>query len=81
MSTQEAIKVFVEKCPDLRLVSGFEYTSMYVFNAAPKGRELAHRKNPTFNTLYSVNKTTGEIGVFNPRNMPLDEYRAGKKLF
>lgn len=81
MTVPEARKIFVRKFPQLKIVSGVEYASIYVFNAIRKDQKLGTGMHTQFDTLYSVDKKSGEIMSFNPLHMPIEEYKQGKKLF
>lgn len=69
----EVIKVY----PQFEISSCYEYDSRFVFEIRQNGVEST---DPQFDSLISVDKTTGEVGVFNPMDIPLEEYKAGVRI-
>ena len=69
----ELIKVY----PQFNIVACYEYDSRFVFEIRQNGVENA---DPQFDSLISVMKDTGEVDVFNPMDISLDEYNAGVRV-
>lgn len=78
MELQEAIQLFKAKFPDRKIISGYEYDSLFVFSVVSK--ETSVENEEFFDCQSSVNKKTGEILTFQPWNISIDEYRRGKKI-
>lgn len=80
MIFKDAYGLFLNTYKELEALACYEYDSCFVFNAVPK--KLANSKDAEtmFDSLYSVNKSTGKISTFKPFDMPIEEYRNGKKI-
>lgn len=74
MTANDAYFELIKVYPQFNIVSCYEYASRFVFEIRQNG---VKNTNPQFNSLMSVDKNTGEIDVFNPMDMPIDEYDAG----
>lgn len=70
MNAKDAYNRVMRKYPKTQIVSCYEYTTLFVFGT----------DNDAIDGLVSVNKTTGEVRDFKPFYIPVDEYRAGKKI-
>lgn len=79
MNLKEATKLFTTKYPNQKILSIYEYDSVYVFSSAPKNSKATSDEG-LFDCQTSVNKKTGKIQTFQPWNIPIDEYKRGKKL-
>lgn len=79
MVGKEAYNLFTDKHSNLDVLTGYEFDSVFVFNAKPKNVTL--KENDTiFDYSFSVDKKTGEIKAFQPFFIPIEEYRNGKEI-
>lgn len=76
MTPIEAIK----RLPNgLIAVSCIEYDDIFIFQAIPD--EYKHEDlSEISDCLYSVDKSTGVVDVFDPTSMPADKFRSGKNV-
>ena len=75
MEMNEA-KELLESSKDVRVTYGVPFKNLYVFGFKDKNGEV-----PLIGGLYTVNKDTKEIGVFNPINYSASEYAEYNKFF
>lgn len=76
MTANEAYKVFNKKYPEIFIGKCYDYKTRFVFVI-----ESENGKNSDlFDNLMCVIKSTGEVLNFKPFDIPLEEYRAGKKV-
>lgn len=80
MNAKTAYKILVDVAPNRKVVSCYEYESVFVFDTQPANYKPANEYDAVFDGAYSVDKTTREVLVFQPFNMPLEEYERGKKV-
>jgi hypothetical protein len=81
MVLNDAYTIFLDTYKEeLKALSCYEYSSCFVFNAVPKNLANSKDASTMFDSLYSVNKSTGKIGTFKPFDMPIEEYRNGHKV-
>lgn len=78
MNAFEAYKLFVKKIPlnNKVVIRCFEYNSMFTFEL---GRS-EHTNKSMLGSVYCVDKQTGKVGVFQPFDISLVEYNAGKEV-
>lgn len=77
---EDAMNALFKARPDLAPVECTEYDSLFVFKALTDEQKSAGNVNELYDILYGVNKKTGVVAVFNPMNIPADEYKNGKKV-
>ena len=53
----------------------FEYKTVFAFELKRKGDD-----RPLFDSVFSVNKETKKVGVFQPFLISLEEYKSGKEI-
>ena len=63
-----------------RIVKGYEYDSLYVFEIAPKGLKQTESNEPLLDSLVAVDKKTGRPRAFKPFDISPDEYKRGKQI-
>lgn len=80
MIVQEAYRKFTQQRKDLVVESCHEYDSCFVFQAVPREYASVKEAGEVFDSLYAVDKNSGEITPFKPFDMPLDEYNRGKRI-
>lgn len=78
MDAKEAYKLLMNKKPKSIIVSCFEYDTIFVFDIASS--KTNGETIEVFDSLYSVNKYTGEIRNFKPIDIPIEEYETGEKI-
>lgn len=74
MTANDAYFELIKVYPQFNIVACYEYDSRFVFEIRQNGAES---DEPQFDSLISVMKDTGEVNVFNPMDIPLDEYNTG----
>lgn len=74
MTANDAYFELIKVYPQFNIVACYEYDSRFVFEIRQNGVES---DEPQFDSLMSVDKTTGEVSVFNPMDMTVEEYEAG----
>lgn len=74
-----AHSVFKIHFPALEAIDCYEYSSVYVFQAAKPGTPVDVAKK-AFNNLFFVDKQTSVVKVFQPFHISKEEYRAGKRI-
>ena len=77
MTVQRAFAQVVTKHPNMKVWSATEFDSAFAFCLVPQNYDS---NEPPLTGLIGVDKKTGKDFHFNPINMPLDEYKRGKKL-
>lgn len=77
MTANDAYFELIKVYPQFNIVACYEYDSRFVFEIRQNGVES---DEPQFDSLISVDKTIGEVGVFNPMDIPLEEYKAGVQV-
>lgn len=75
MTAKEAYKLLQPRLTNKKVVKCTEYDSVFVFQVAPEG--FTKDPNKLADCNRSVNKTTGQVKVFQPFDIPLAEYRRG----
>lgn len=80
MTASEAYNKFISENDNLVVLSCYEYDSCFVFEAVPSNRANTDAQHMVFDSQIAVNKTSGEIAVFKPFDVPIDEYKRGKKI-
>lgn len=80
MNVQESYKKLTEKFPERIVLSCYEYESCFVFQVVDKKYADVENANEVLDSLFSVDKKTGEIAAFKPFNIPADEYKRGKRI-
>ena len=80
ITVQEAYRTLTSELRGMSALSCHEYDSRYVFNAVPTRYADDKDADRRFDTLYSVDKKTGEIKRFTPMDIPLGEYKRGKRI-
>ncbi len=66
--------------PSYIIDSVYDYGDILVFNLIPNDYVIKHQDEGPLNRSFSINKTTKEIKAFFPFDIPLDQYRSGKKI-
>ena len=77
MTANDAYYELIKVYPQFNIISCYEYDSRFVFEINQNGVDS---DKPEFDSLMSVDKTTGEVSMFNPMDIPLDEYEAGVRI-
>jgi hypothetical protein len=77
MDCKEAYAKLMTIVSGLKAQSCYEYKDIFAFHMVPMNFEKGER---LLNCSYSVNKTTGQVRDFKPFHIPIDEYKAGKKI-
>jgi hypothetical protein len=80
MTAKEAYNIFRKIRKDLVTISCHEYKTAFVFQAIPPKYVGTEEANKVFDSLYSIDKNTGQCRGFNPMLMPIEEYRNGKRV-
>lgn len=76
MDAKTAYLMLTEAYPNTNIIGCVEYDSIFVFQMIPMSAE----DTEYLDGLHSVNKKTGEIDIFQPFDIPLAEYKAGKEV-
>lgn len=63
-----------------RIVKGYDYDSLYVFETAPKGLKQFASDKPLLDSLVAVDKISGRPRVFKPFDISPEEYRKGEQI-
>ena len=79
MTAKEAHVKLIEKYPELRAISCYEYDSLFAFQTVPKNYK-GDTRIPLFNGAMAVVKATGKVRDIKPFNIPLAEYKNGKEV-
>lgn len=77
MNAKECYKIIINKYPNMKAISCYEYKDIYVFNMVPLDY---YEKSIIMDSSFSVNKSNGTINVFQPFRMTSDEYLNGKEV-
>lgn len=77
MTASDAYFELIKVYPQFNIVACYEYDSRFVFEIRQNGAES---DEPPFDSLMSVMKDTGEVGVFSPLDMTVEEYEAGVRV-
>lgn len=77
MTANDAYFELIKVYPQFNITSCYEYDSRFVFEIRQNG---VGSDEPQFDSLMSVDKTTGKVGVFHPMDISLDEYDAGVRI-
>lgn len=80
MTAQEAYKTFMTERAGMVVLSCHEYDSCFVFQAVGSKMADNPEASKVFDSLYAVDKKTGKISAFKPFEMPIEEYKRGKKI-
>jgi hypothetical protein len=80
MTVQEAYRNITKTLDKMVVMSCHEYDSVFVFHLVPPDYATKELASEVFDSLYSVSKDTGEIKRFTPFDIPLDEYKRGKRI-
>lgn len=80
MTANEAYKNLIRKWPEFSATSCVEYSGIFVFNVVPIGYEKDKRYSKRMNSTIFVDKKTGEVGVFQPFNITVEDYKSGKTI-
>lgn len=80
MNVDEALVIVTRKFPDRSVISGYDYSSMFVFNTVKNGEKSTTGMKMKFDTAYAVDKVTREVTGFNPMHMPPNEYKNGRQV-
>jgi hypothetical protein len=80
MTASEAYKKFTSKYDKLTVMSCHDYDSCFVFEAVPNNNAGTEAQHVVFDSLFSVDKSSGEILPFKPFDIPADEYKRGKRI-
>ena len=78
MIVEQAHKLLIDKMSNWTAIACFEYNTVFVFNIVPT--KDANANTTMFDSLFSVDKQSGEIKNFKPFDISLEEYRAGKEI-
>ena len=78
ITVKDAYLFFSSRNKNLFVRSCYEYASVFVFDAIPKS--IKNRDSEILDSLYSVDKITGQVKAFKPYDISLDEYENGKKI-
>lgn len=78
MTVEEARTIFKNKYPNKDIVSCYEYDSLYVFNTKPKN--ITSNNGILLDQSFAVDKKSPIVSTFQPFNIPIDEYRRGKRI-
>lgn len=77
MTAKEGYEKIMNWIPDMKCVACYEYETVFVYQMVPSD----YKGNGTlFSGLFSVNKKNGDINSFKPFNIPITEYRNGKRV-
>lgn len=79
MTLIEAYSKFKSEYSDLVILSCYEYDSCFAFHAVPESHTGEDMKNMVFDSVFSVCKEDGELSLFNPMDITIDEYNNGEK--
>lgn len=60
--------------------SAYDYGDILVFNLIPNDYTNKHNDEGPLNRSFSIDKRTKEIKAFFPFDIPLEQYRSGKKI-
>jgi hypothetical protein len=77
MTAKEAYEKIVKWQPNMKVLECYEYDTLFTFQLVPSEYSV---KDIPLNGLFSVDKKTGSIRSFKPFNIPITEYRKGKKI-
>lgn len=80
MTAQEAHEFLVKKYKGLVAIDCHEFDSVYVFHAVPEEIVDTDKAVLKYDSLYSIDKKTGECRGFNPMMLSPDDYNRGKKI-
>lgn len=78
MDVKKAYSLLVSRYPNYRVTKCFEYDSLFVFQVISAKSSV--NPDEAMDAMRSVNKKTGEVKVFQPFDIPLAEYKAGKQI-
>lgn len=79
-TVQEAYRLFTSARSDLTVLSCYEYSSCFVFQAVPKDRVKDKYAIVAYDSLFSVDKKTQKVAMFKPFDIPASEYKRGKRI-
>lgn len=79
ININEAFSIVSENIEDRKIVSCYEYDTLFVFGTIPNPEK---RKDvDELNSFqYYINKNTKEIGIFHPFKISFEEYENGKEV-
>lgn len=80
MTVSEAYNKFVSEHEKLVVLSCYEYDSRFVFEAVSNELADAEYKHTVFDSTFAVIKDSGKIVPFKPFDIPVDEYKRGKRI-
>lgn len=80
MTASEAYNKFVAENEKLTVISCYEYDSCFVFEAVSNNYTGTEAQHVVFDSTFAVDKTSGKIIPFKPYNIPIDEYKRGKRI-
>lgn len=82
MIVQEAYRLFKNepKLKELVVLSCYEYDDRFVFNAIPEEYASAKDSFKILGCSYAVMKNGSGIGRFRATDIPIDEYKRGKRI-
>lgn len=78
MKLQEAINIFRKSRPNKKIINAYEFDSVFMFYAVNKNTEVVG--DIFFDSQISVNKSNGKVQTFQPWDIPIEEYKRGKKV-
>jgi hypothetical protein len=80
MTVNESYKKFMSEYEKLTVLSCYEYDTCFVFEAVSDNFVDTEAQNMVFDSQFAVNKSSGEITPFKPFDIPIDEYKRGKRI-
>lgn len=80
MTVKEAYVKVTSTVKNMVVESCYEYDTLFVFNMTPPNYRPSKPNDILMDSSYFVNKKTGKVGVFQPFQIPLEEYKRGKKV-
>ena len=79
ININEAFSIVSENIEDRKIVSCYEYDTLFVFGTIPN--PVKRKEVDELNSFqYYINKNTKEIGIFHPFKISFEEYEKGKEV-
>lgn len=80
MTAKEACGILLDEMDGYKPISCMEYETLFVFQIVPESYKPKKEGETLLDGLFSVNKATHRVKSFKPFDLPIAEYRAGKRI-